>query len=104
MFGTVNILDKYGKNHHATIAKINEPYFDGAYIRWFKSQIGTLMWDSIDIILEDDIEGIREIIIKELRDVECDKSDDGYCLEGCSNLKVLSKHYFGEGKVLLKCL
>lgn len=104
MFGTVEIIDTHGNIHKADIAKINEPYIDGSYIEGFDSQTATLMWDSIDIIMDHNVGCIKSIEIKELRDVQCDGASEGYCLDGRNNLKIINKHYFGEGKVLLKCL
>lgn len=101
MFGKVRIVTK-SKTYTADIARINEPFLDGGYVK--STEVPTLMWDSFYIISEINPDEIESFHIIEFRDIECEGIDDGYEVDD-AEIKLLYKIPLGDdsGKWVLKC-
>ena len=108
MFGTVDIARYNNEIVKGCIVRVNEPWIDGEYLKILgltqKSELGTLMWNSIDILIKEEINDIKKIRITELRNVDCDGADEGYSLEGSYELQVQESKMLESGMMWLRCL
>jgi len=108
MYGSVEIIDNENNVYHGDISGIIGAFMDELYTKGIQSdrnrtaEFPVLMYDSINIVIEEDIENIIKIEIKELREVNIKGSEEGYCIDSF-DLYLIKKIIRPDGIVVLKC-